>query len=234
MEGVMRRLACILAFFLLVASLAGCENGFGLAVLAADGSATDLFEDENVAIGLQMERGMVTLVTQRKSSREITLLWPQDSLILPDGSIYTLCYISGKYFNDGIYSYNQQYFTESGQDMVAVKRAPTAHVLNPYLFADTSPYKVEPHSIGGITIARKISVMMDLQKTEWPRLAAIRDPQDFTAPVRYPAGSDSFFFLEALAKRLKAGDKLTWVLEYRIEETGQVVGRTLTLMVTAR
>lgn len=230
----MRKLAWILAVLLLVASLSGCENGFGLVVLGADGDVTDLFEDENVAIGLQMEKGMVTLIARRKSSRSTTLLWPQDNLILPDGGIYTLCYVSGKYFNDDVYTNNLQYLSESGQNIAAVERTPLAHVLNPYLFADTSPFKIEYHSIGGINLARKYSVTMDLQKTEWPRLAAIRDPQDFTAPVKYPAGSESFFFLEALARKLKAGDKLTWVLKYRLEETGEVIERTLTVMVTGK
>jgi hypothetical protein len=177
---------------------------------------------------------MVTLSTQRKNSQPTTLLWPEGNLILPDGSIYTLCYISGKYFNEDVYYSNLQYQAESGQSIAVSKRSPLAHVFNPYLFADTSPIVFETYSIGPSALVNRVNPVRDLQRTEWPRLAAIRDPQDFTAPVKHPTGSDSFFFLEALAKKLKAGDKLTWVLEYRLEETGQVIERTLTVMVTGK
>ena len=230
----MRKLVWILTLLLLVTSIAGCDKGLELVILGADGNAAGNFEDENIAIWLQMEKGMVTLVTQRKGSRSATLLWPQDNLTLSDGSIYTLCYVSGKHFNEDAYYGNLQYLSEGGQSATVVRRSLLEHVLNPYLFADTSPMELRPEFSGGLPekycdFPRKSPLI-----PEWPRIAAIRDPQDFTAPIKYPMGSDSFFYLETLAKRLKAGDKLTWVLEYRLEETGEVVDRNLTLMVIAK
>jgi len=103
MEGVMRKLVWMFLAVLLAASLAGCKYGLELVVLGEDGKASDKYEDENVKIELLLDKGMVTIAATSKKSKSVTLLWPENNLVLPDGSRYTLCYISRKYFNEEVF-----------------------------------------------------------------------------------------------------------------------------------
>lgn len=191
-------LPIILAAVLLIS---GCTPKLEI---QSEGSWKDSFDDGRLNLSIRYIENELFLVAKNLTYEPIAIIWPEDSLIFPDGSRLTLGYLHKKALNqEATHELINMYLKESGGKSVSFHVLPNESV-SAANFVDFSP--------------RAIKAL----ETAYYKLAAVKDPDDFAAPMKYHVDIDGKYLqMGAKVSGLKKGQQISWSFSYKLLKSNE-------------
>lgn len=199
----MRSLKILTLLLTLAAALllAGCTPKLEI---LSEGGWGEAFDDGRLRLSVQYIEDELFMVARNLTYEPIAIIWPEDSLMLPDGSRLSLGYLHKKALNqEATHELINLYLKQSGNQSIRLPVLPNESVSTAS-FVDFSPRTIK------------------MLETEYYRLAAVKDPDDFAAPEKYPVNiDDKFIYLGPKLAGLKNGQQISWVFSYRLLTSGE-------------
>lgn len=196
-------LVCIAALF-----ISGCTPK--LEVMSVDGSWTGAFDDGRIHLSVEYIEDELYLVVKNLTYEPISLFWPKDSLDLPDGSKLTLGYLKKKALNqEATNELIGQYLKQSGKGSFSMHILPNESV-SPANFVDFSPRTIK------------------LLETVYYSIVAVKDPDDFAAPMKYPVRLEGkLIYIGPEMSGMKKGQQIIWRFSYKLLVSNEEHGAEL-------
>lgn len=189
-------LICLAALF-----ISGCTPKLEM---LSGGIWTDSYDDGRVNVSVQYVDDELILLVRNLTYEPIAIIWPKDNLTVSDGSVLTLGYLKKKALNqDAAKELASQYLRESGKGSITLLTLPNESV-SPALFIDFSTRTIKP------------------LETAYYNLAAVKDTNDFTAPMKYPVRLEGkFIFMGPEMSGMKKGQQVTWRFAYKLLQSNE-------------
>lgn len=198
----------LLALALLTATvfLAGCISGYGVEFVGEKGSS-DEFANGHLAMDFELGKSDAVLTIRNTTVGTITLYWPENSFILPDGTAYTMVYLEGMSCYGALEdNVGYLFLLESGRDDITVSVVNGSGVdLKEEEFVSFLPRKISEK--GQISF----------------RVALVRDPYDFTSPLKVRPGTDDFNRFPAKLGRYEPGQTFSWKFKYSLQGCDELI-----------
>lgn len=200
--------AALLLVCLAVLFTSGCMPK--LEVMSVDGSWTDAFDDGRLHISVEYIEDELFLVVKNLTYEPIALFWPKDSLNLPDGSKLTLGYLKKKALNqEATNELISLYLRQSGKESFRMRILPNESA-SPANFVDLSPRTIK------------------MLETVYYNIVAVKNPDDFAAPMKYPARLEGkFIYMGPEMSGMKKGQQVSWRFSYKLIVSNEEHGAEL-------
>ncbi len=189
--------AALLLVCLAVLFISGCTPK--LEVMSADGSWTDAFDDGRLHLSVEYIEDELFLVVKNLTYEPISLFWPKDGLDMQNGSKLTLGYLKKKALNqEATNELISQYLRQSGKESFRMRILPNESA-SPAVFVDFSPRTIQ------------------MLETVYYNIVAVKDPDDFAAPMKYPDRLEGkFSYMGIEMSGMKKGQQIIWRFTYRL------------------
>ena len=202
------RKVALLFICLAVLLVSGCTKK--LEVMSAEGPWADAYDDGRLHLSLEYIEDELLLVVRNLTYEPMSLSWPEDSLELPNGSKLTLGYLKKKALNqEATNELISEYLKQSGKDSIKMRTLPNESSSSA-VFVDFSPRTIK------------------MLETVYYRIVAVKDQDDFAAPMKYPFGKEEKLMLmgpEILS--MKKGQYIGWRFSYKLLQSNEVYNTEL-------